>query len=361
MRGREKLERKIKVLIVDDSAIVRKVLSELLGQVSDIEVVGTAPDPYVARDKILELHPDVVTLDVEMPRMDGITFLRKLMQYHPLPVVIISSLTPKGSRLGVEALEAGAVDVVPKPGSSLSVKDLGEILCDKIRAAFFCNPQKRRVISRVSNAEYKPEAGLRYTTDKIIAIGASTGGTEALCLILQQMPPDCPGITVVQHMPALFTKAFAERLDQICPMKVKEAEDREWVQPGKVLIAPGDYHMAVHRSGARYLVRLGQGPRVYYQRPSVEVLFQSVARVAGPNAVGVILTGMGADGSKGLKAMRDAGARTIAQDERTSVVFGMPGQAIKLGAAERVLPLERVSSEIICLVSEVCAGSAAAG
>ncbi|MEW6439858.1 MAG: chemotaxis response regulator protein-glutamate methylesterase [bacterium] len=354
-------DRKIRVLVVDDSAVVRKVLSEQLSRAQGIEVIGTAPDPYVARDKIVALRPDVLTLDVEMPRMDGVTFLRKLMQYYPLPVVIVSSLTPKGSRLALEALEAGAVDVLPKPGSNYSVADLGETLPGKVRAAFFSRPRKRCAQGEESDEVRRVEAGLRYTTDKVIAVGASTGGTEALRRILEEMPPDCPGIAVVQHMPALFTRAFAERLDHICRIQVKEAQDGEWVQPGKALIAPGDYHMSLQRSGARYLVRLGQGPRVYFQRPSVEVLFQSVARSVGPNAVGVILTGMGADGAKGLKAMREAGARTIAQDEQTCVVFGMPAEAIRQGAAEKVLPLGRICRGIIDMASEAADHSAAAG
>ncbi len=345
---------RIKVLVVDDSAIVRKLLSEQLSRCPQITVVGTAPDPYVARDKIVTLEPDVITLDVEMPKMDGITFLKKLMRYYPLPVIVVSSLTPRGSQLAMEALEAGAVEVIPKPGSSYSVNELGEILIEKIRAA---------AQSRVSRPCGQPctEPGpasslepstLRFTTDKVIAIGASTGGTEAIRKVLVQMPPDAPGIVIVQHMPAQFTSAFARRLDELCRIRVMEATDGEALAAGKALIAPGNYHLVLSRSGAKYQVHVRTGPRVYYQRPSVDVLFQSVAREAGPNAVGVILTGMGADGAKGLLAMRQAGARTIAQNEETCVVFGMPREAIHLGAAERVLPIEEIAAEALRMSAE---------
>ncbi len=355
-------EDRIKVLVVDDSAIVRKLLSEQLSRSPHISVVGTAPDPYVARDKIVALEPHVLTLDVEMPKMDGITFLKKLMRYYPLPVIVVSSLTPKGSQLAMEALEAGAVEVVPKPGSSYSVNELGDILIDKIQAA--AQSRVPRGASRKTTGEEQVSridfSNLRFTTDKIIAMGASTGGTEAIRKVLVQMPPDAPGIVIVQHMPAQFTSAFARRLDELCRIRVMEAQEGEAVAPGKALIAPGNYHLVLSRSGAKYQVHVRTGPRVYYQRPSVDVLFHSVAREAGPNSVGVLLTGMGADGAKGLLAMRQAGARTIAQNEETCVVFGMPREAIQLGAAERVLPIEDVAAEALRMSSETASAKGAA-
>jgi len=342
---------KIKVLVVDDSAVVRKILSGVLARAADIEIVGTAPDPYVARDKIVALQPDVVTLDLEMPRMDGITFLKKLMHYHPLPVIVVSSLTPQGSDLAFEAMECGAVDVVCKAGSIYAVGDLGEVLVEKIRAAARSRPRVRSGMACEPVSSQAIEGGIRFTTERVIAIGASTGGTEAIRAILERVPSDSPGIVIVQHMPPQFTTAFAQRLDGLCRIRVKEAEDCDWVHPGLALIAPGDFHMVLDRSGARYLVRVKKGPRVHYQRPSVDVLFQSVAGKAGPNAVGVILTGMGADGARGLKAMKDAGAATIAQDEASCVVFGMPKEAIRLGGVDQVLPLERIAEEILRRVS----------
>jgi two-component system chemotaxis response regulator CheB len=314
--------------------------------------VGTAPDPYVARDKILSLKPHVVTLDVEMPRMDGITFLKKLMHYHPIPVLIVSSLTAKGSQLALEAMEAGAVDVVPKPGSSYSVEEIGDLLIEKIRAASVSKYRKRPLKVGVPPAPVEIKTNLRYTTDKIVAIGASTGGTEALRVLLEQIPAGFPGIVVVQHMPPQFTRAFAERLNGLCQIQVKEAEDKDWVQAGTALIAPGDFHLLLDRSGARYLVRVKKGPRVHYQRPAADVLFQSVAKKAGLNAIGVILTGMGRDGAKGLLAMKEAGAQTIAQDEKSCVVFGMPKEAIRLGAADKVLPLDRIVGALLGMVSD---------
>ncbi len=349
---------RIRVLVVDDSAVVRKVLTDTLNRSPGIEVVGTAPDPYIARDKIVALKPDVVTLDVEMPRMDGVTFLKKLMHYYPLPVIIISSLTTKGSRLALDALESGAVDVVAKPGSSLAVDSLGEVLVEKIRAAAQARPLRRNdAVPKTGGAQPAAARGLRFTSDKIIAIGASTGGTEAIRTVLETVPTDAPGIVIVQHMPAEFTRSFAARLNELCRVEVKEAQDQDRVQPGTALIAPGNHHMVVQRSGARYLVRIKDGPPVYYQRPSVHVLFESVARHAGPNAVGVLLTGMGADGGRGLKSMREAGARTIAQDEASSVVFGMPKEAINLGAAERVLSLNRISEGMLRMASDSAPGA----
>lgn len=341
---------KIKVLIVDDSAIVRKIFSEELAKYPDIEIVGAAPDPFVARDKIISLKPDVITLDVEMPRMDGLTFLRKLMKYYPLPTIIVSSLTQKGGKLTLEALDIGAVDVIAKPGGSYSVGDMSAQLAEKIRAA--ARARVFRSSSRqesVSAAVEAPRA-LAQTTNKIIAIGASTGGTEALKTVLTKLPHNSPGVVIVQHMPANFTTAFAERLNSLCQISVKEAKDNDSVIPGTALLAPGNYHMILRRSGARYYVEIKTGPMIHHQRPAVDILFKSTARFAGANAIGVILTGMGADGAEGLKEMKDAGAGTIAQDEKTCVVFGMPKEAIKLGAVDRILPLDHIAAEILRMV-----------
>ncbi len=342
-------QQRIKTLIVDDSAIVRKILSEELSRFPDIEVVGTAPDPFVARDKIVKLQPQVITLDIEMPRMDGLTFLRKLMKYLPLPVIIVSSLTPKGSKMALEAMEIGAVDVIGKPGGSYSVGEMGDMLAEKIRVASVANIRHR---SGYESSSEKPEpiGALAETTNKVIAIGASTGGTEALKDVLSRMPPNSPGIVVVQHMPANFTTAFAERLNGLSQITVKEAEDNDAVLQGKAVIAPGNHHMLLRRSGARYYVEVKDGPRVHHQRPSVDVLFKSTARYAGANSIGVILTGMGSDGADGLLEMKQAGARTIAQDEKTCVVFGMPKEAIKIGAADKVVPLGQVAQEILRMV-----------
>ena len=343
--------RRIKVLIVDDSAIVRKIFSEELSKYSDIEVVGVAPDPYVARDKIVSLKPDVITLDIEMPRMDGLTFLKKLMKYHPVPTIIVSSLTTKGGKLTLEAMDNGAVDVIGKPGSSYSVGDMSAQLVEKIRAASRVNVIKRDTATTITGTdEHEPIKALAQTSNKVIAIGASTGGTEALKKVLTKMPPNSPGIVVVQHMPANFTTAFAARLNDICQVSVKEAEDNDSVVPGTALVAPGNFHMLLRRSGARYYVEIKTGPMVYHQRPAVDVLFKSTAQYAGANAIGVILTGMGADGAEGLLEMKKMGAGTIAQDEKSCVVFGMPKEAIKLGAADKVVSLEMIASEIIKMV-----------
>ncbi|MBZ4658204.1 two-component system, chemotaxis family, response regulator CheB [Desulfacinum infernum DSM 9756] len=336
----------IRVLVVDDSAIVRKIFTQELGKHPDIQVVGTAPDPYVARDKIAKLRPDVITLDVEMPRMDGLTFLKKLMKYHPTPAIIVSSLTPKNSEMALEALEYGAVEVLAKPGGSYTVGDMSVQLVEKIRAAARAKDFASRRVPPAAQAgdspSPRPSLALTRTTHKIIALGASTGGTEALKYVLMQMPPNSPGIVVVQHMPPKFTTAFAKRLDGCCQIEVREAQDGDTVRPGLALIAPGNLHMVFKRSGARYFVEIKDGPLVCHQRPAVDVLFHSVARYAGANAVGVIMTGMGRDGAKGLLEMRKAGARTIAQDEASCVVFGMPKEAIKMGAAEFVVPLDAI-------------------
>lgn len=337
----------IKVLVVDDSALVRKLLTEELSRYSDIDVVGGAIDPYVARDKIVRLKPDVITLDLEMPRMDGLSFLSKLMKYHPLPVVVVSSLTPSNSQNAIRALELGAVEVICKPGSNLSAPDISQSLVKAIRAASRANVAK--VTSDVSMEEQSNQ-GYHIplkTTHKVIAIGASTGGTIAIEKLLIEMPLNIPGILVVQHMPEYFTASFASRLDTICKIEVREAKDGDTVVPGLALIAPGGRHMLLERSGAFYHVRIKGGPMVHHQRPSVDVLFHSVAKQAGANAMGVLLTGMGSDGAEGLLAMRQSKAYTIAQDEASSVVYGMPGEAVKLGAACDVLPLTEISGRII--------------
>jgi two-component system chemotaxis response regulator CheB len=340
------LNKTVRVLIVDDSAIVRKILTQELGRHSGIEIVGTAPDPYIARDKIVALEPDVVTLDVEMPRMDGITFLRKLMQHHPMPVIVLSSLTPQGGKTALEALEAGAVEVMCKPSGSYTVGDVCNVLVEKIKAA-----STARLGTGTAVREYvagpTQRLSMAETTNKIFAIGASTGGVQALTRVLSSLPANAPGTVVVQHMPAHFTTSFAQRLNTECAMSVKEADDGDHVVPGRVLIAPGGLHMVLQRSGANYFVALKDGPPVCRQKPSVEVLFNSVAKYAGANAVGAILTGMGDDGATGLLNMRQAGAHTIAQDEQSCVVFGMPKEAIARGGAEQVTSLDRVAGSLI--------------
>jgi two-component system chemotaxis response regulator CheB len=341
----------IRVLIVDDSAIVRKIFSEELSRFPDIEIIGTAPDPFVARDKIVTLQPDVITLDIEMPRMDGLTFLKKLMKYYPIPTIVVSSLTPKGGKMTLEALDIGAVDVIAKPGGSYSVGDMSSQLAEKIRAASRVNmaaPAARPATGERERPE--PIMALTQTSHKVIAIGASTGGTEALKNVLMKLPPNIPGIVVVQHMPANFTTAFAERLNTLCQFQVKEAHDNDTVVPGTCLIAPGNYHMLLRRSGARYYVEVKTGPMVHHQRPAVDVLFKSTAKYAGANSIGVILTGMGADGAEGMKEMKNAGASTIAQDEKSCVVFGMPKEAIKLGGVDKILPLDNIANEIIRMI-----------
>jgi len=340
------LNRKIRVLIVDDSAIVRKLLAEALSGESDIEVVGTAPDPYIARDKVLALSPDVLTLDIEMPRMDGLTFLKKLMQFHPMPVIVISSLAQASCEAGVEALRAGAVEVMAKPGGPYSVGELKASLASKIRAAAASRVARARAPQALPAAPVAPVMTGVYNPLAVIAIGASTGGTEAIEAVLTRLSSDVPGIVITQHIPAGFSRAFADRLNKFCPMRVVEAADGDLVQPGLALIAPGNFHMVLRRSGGVYRVTVKDGPMVCYQRPSVDVLFSSVAEAAGPNAVGVILTGMGSDGAQGLKKMKSAGASTIAQDEASCVVFGMPKEAIRMGGADRIVPLHSVAQAI---------------
>jgi len=344
MRERETMG--VRVLVVDDSAVVRKIFTEELSRDTEIEVVGTAPDPFVARDKIVGLKPDVLTLDVEMPRMDGITFLHKLMQHHPLPVIVVSSLTPKGGDLALEALDAGAVDVMCKPGAAYTVGDLSAQLIEKIKAA-----ARARVTPRAAKPVQasRPGLSLTRTTNKVVAIGASTGGTEALREVLEQFPPNAPGTVVVQHMPEHFTKSFADRLNQMCKVEVREAVDGDQVVPGRVLIAPGNKHMTLKRSGALYQVQVKQGPLVCRHRPSVEVLFRSVAQFAGKNAIGVMLTGMGADGAQGMLEMKKAGAVNIAQDEASCIVFGMPKEAIACGAVDKVISLRQIAKQVLDL------------
>ena len=340
----------VKVLIVDDSAVVRNIFTKELSYDPEIEVVGTAPDPYVARDLIVKLKPDVITLDIEMPRMDGFTFLRKLMKHYPIPIIVVSSLTSKGSDLALEALNEGAVEVMCKPGAAYTVGDMALTLTEKIKAAAKVNLKDtlHKNISTDSNS--KKKLSLSKATNKVVAIGASTGGTQAIESILKSMPVNAPGIVIVQHMPERFTKSFADRLDTICDIQVKEAEDSDRIISGRAIIAPGNMHMLLKRSGSTYYVEIKNGPLVKRQRPAVEVLFNSVAKYAGNNAIGVILTGMGSDGSSGLLKMKESGAQTLAQDEKSSVVFGMPREAIKLGAANKIVSLDDMPREILNLV-----------
>lgn len=344
----------VKVLIVDDSATVRTIFQRELAKDPDIEVVGTAPDPFVARDLIVRLQPDVLTLDIEMPRMDGLTFLRKLMQHYPLPVIIVSSLTPQGGEMAMEALGAGAVDVVCKPGTAYTVGDLTQRLADQVKAAATVNVRRRAV---TSGPPPKPRTALTRTTNQVVAIGASTGGTQALQRLLCALPHNAPGILIVQHMPEHFTKSFADRLNELCAIEVKEAVDGDSVTPGRALIAPGNFHLVLQRDGARFVAGVRSGPLVNRHRPSVDVLFRSFARYAGRNAVGAILTGMGGDGAKGLLEMKQAGAHTIAQDEDSCVVFGMPREAIALGAADEVVTLDSVADRILVAVQTSAVGA----
>jgi two-component system chemotaxis response regulator CheB len=340
---------KIKVLIVDDSAVMRQLLREILSSDPAIDVVGVATDPVAARDKILRRQPDVLTLDVEMPRMDGLTFLEKLMRAHPMPVVMISSLTERGCETTLRALELGAVDFISKPkidvvGGTVQLAD--EIL-EKVKSA--AHAKIIGVRRKLAAGPTRPllSQALIKSTHQVIAVGASTGGTEALREMLEPLPPDSPGIVIVQHMPEKFTRSFAERLDSLCRIRVKEAQDGDRILPGHALLAPGNFHMEVLRSGAEYRVRVFSADPVNRHRPSVDVLFHSCAKYLGSNVVGVILTGMGADGARGMLEMRKAGARTIAQDEASCVVFGMPKEAIAMGGAEEVLPLGQIPAGVL--------------
>ncbi len=356
-------KKKIKVLIVDDSALVRQTLTQIFNSDPEIEVVGAVADPYFAVNRIKEDAPDVISLDIEMPRMDGLTFLRRIMAQHPIPVLIISTLSEKGSETALSALEYGASEVICKPkiNTQAALEEATVTLCDAIKATYKAKIFKRR--------EYSPKeffvpkkfsadailaksidgTAMLKTTDKVIAVGASTGGTEALRVFLSAMPPDCPGIIIVQHMPEVFTKSFAKRLNDICQINVKEAEDGDPVLKGHALIAPGNRHMMLSRNGARYIIKLDDGPLVNRHRPSVDVLFRSTAKYAGTNSVGVIMTGMGDDGAKGLLEMREVGAQTIAQDEESCTVFGMPKVAIDLGATINVVSLDKIAGKVLSL------------
>ena len=348
---------KIRILIVDDSAIVRKLLSEALSAESDMEVVGTAPDPFVARDKILALQPDVLTLDIEMPRMDGLTFLKKLMHYQPMPVVVISSLGQAGCQASLQALRLGAVEVLAKPGGPYSVGELRMDLASRIRAAAAARirrPGTEPAALREPSRPLALPAAAPASHPVVVAIGASTGGTEAIEAVLTKLPANCPGIVITQHIPAVFSLAFANRLNDVCAIEVREARHGDNVAPGRALIAPGNFHMLMRKSpGGGFHVTVQDGPRICYQRPSVDVLFSSVAEAAGSRAVGVLLTGMGSDGAKGLRKMKDAGARTIAQDEASCVVFGMPKEAIRMGAADQVVALDRIPAAIVGQLDQI--------
>ncbi|NLT51739.1 MAG: chemotaxis response regulator protein-glutamate methylesterase [Ignavibacteria bacterium] len=349
--------KKIKVLIVDDSAVVRNTLSEILSSDNEIEVIGSASDPFIAANKIKEVIPDVITLDIEMPKMDGITFLQKIMSQYPIPVVICSSLTNKGSTTALKALESGAVEIITKPqlGTKKFLEESRIHICDTIKAASLVNlknfvNKKTEIAPKLSAdvilAKANNKAMLR-TTEKVVVVGASTGGTEALRVFLESFPLDSPGIVIVQHMPENFTRSFAERLDSLCKLSVKEAENNDTVIRGRALIAPGNKHTLLKRSGARYYLEIKDGPLVSRHRPSVDVLFRSAARYAGKNAVGVIMTGMGDDGARGMEEMKATGAYNIAQDEKTCVVFGMPNEAIKRGAVDKISPLGLIPSIVL--------------
>ncbi len=344
-------KQKIRVLIVDDSALVRKLLTEILESDPGIEVVGTAQDPFMARDKIKQLNPDVLTLDVEMPRMDGVTFLRNLMKLRPMPVVMVSTLTQKGSDITLDALELGAVDFVSKPTVDIahSLGDYAEEIIAKVRTAAIARVRELKpVVERHSADAVLPAGRGKHfkTTEKLIALGASTGGTEAIREVLEVMPADSPAIVISQHIPEAFSKPFSERMDRCSPMTVSQAEDGEQILPGHVYIAPGNSHLLVVRDGARFRCKLSDGPPVNRHRPSVDVMFRSVAQNVGPNAVSVLLTGMGNDGAQGMLEMREAGAHTLAQDEASCVVWGMPGEAVALGAAEEQVTLSLMAKRI---------------
>jgi two-component system chemotaxis response regulator CheB len=351
------MSRKIRVLIVDDSAVVRQTLEEVLSSDRDIEVMATASDPYIAAEKILHEVPDVITLDIEMPRMDGITFLQKIMSQHPLPVVICSGLTEAGSETAIKALEYGAIEIILKPrvGTKAFLEESQVRICDAVKAASQAKvrkavPPSRPVVPKFSADVIlaKPTSkAMDKTTEKVVMVGASTGGTEALNMFLQSMPLDAPGIVIVQHMPEYFTRAFATRLNGICQISVKEAENNDTVLRGRALIAPGNHHLLLKRSGARYFVEVREGPLVNRHRPSVDVLFRSAARYAGKNSIGVIMTGMGDDGAKGMLEMKESGAHTIAQDEESCVVFGMPKKAIELNAVNQVLAIHDIPAAVL--------------
>ncbi len=349
--------RPVRVLVVDDSALARRIITQAIGRDPRIEVVGSAPDVYVARDKIIELDPDVLTLDVEMPRMDGVAFLKRLMPQHPVPVVVVSALTRAGAAITLDALASGAVDFVPKPSSSFGQRldSMADELVEKIIVAARTDVTHWRNERFELKSVSKTQSALQESSSKLIAIGASTGGTVALTAIVRALPPTIPGVVVVQHMPPVFTAMFADKLNAMSSVEVKEASDGERVLTGRILIAPGGMHTTVERRGGRYVVRCAEGAPVNGHSPSVDVLMSSVAHSVGANAIGAVLTGMGSDGARGLLAMRTAGARTFAQDEATSVVFGMPNQAHRIGGAERLVPLPRVADELVRLSREIAA------
>ncbi len=351
------MKKKIKVLIVDDSAVVRQTLEDIISSDKHLEVIATASDPYIAADRIKHEVPDVITLDIEMPRMDGITFLQKLMSQHPIPVVICSSLTGEGAETTMKALQYGAVEIITKPsvGTKQFLEESKIKICDAIKAASLAKVKRISTTNHKVSPKLSADAMLAKpsskamirTTEKVVVVGASTGGTEALRVFLEALPPDSPGIVIVQHMPENFTRAFANRLNGICRVTVKEAADNDTVIRGQALIAPGNRHTLLKRSGARYYVEVKDGPLVSRHRPSVDVLFRSASRYAGKNAVGVIMTGMGDDGAKGMMEMKETGSFNIAQDEKTSVVFGMPNEAIKKGGVDKVLPLEKIALKVV--------------
>lgn len=357
------IKKRIKVLIIDDSALIRKVLTDILHSARNIEVVGTAPDPYIARDKIKQLNPDVLTLDVEMPKMDGISFLSNLMRLRPMPVVMISSLTEKGADITLQALELGAIDFISKPKLDLAdgLKSYSEEIIEKINTAAIANirvrtPSEKKIIEKHSaDAVLKINKRRKHfkTTEKIIAIGASTGGTEAIKEILCTLPADSPGVVITQHIPESFSAPFAERMNRSSAMTVFEATNGQQILPGHVYIAPGNQHLVVERSGARYICKLHDGPPVNRHRPSVDVMFRSISQNVGPNAIGILLTGMGCDGAIGLKEMHDSGAPTIIQDEKTSVVWGMPGEAYKLGAVDKIESIDKITSRILKTIARM--------
>lgn len=348
--------KKIRVLVVDDSAVVRQTLINIINSDPEMEVMAAAANPFAAAEKMRDEVPNVITLDVEMPRMDGITFLQKIMSQYPIPVVICSSLAEDHSGTAIKALEYGAVEIIQKPkvGTKQFLEESTIRICDAIKAAAHVNVQplrKSRSVEPKLTADAimpKPKNNAMVkTTEKVVVVGASTGGTEAIRVFLESLPPDAPGIVIVQHMPEHFTKSFAQRLDSLCKISVKEARDNDTVMTGRALIAPGNYHTLLKRSGARYYVEVKEGPLVSRHRPSVDVLFRSTARYAGPNAVGVIMTGMGDDGARGMLEMKEAGAYTIGQDEATCIVYGMPHEAFKLGAVDKVLPLEGIADKVL--------------
>lgn len=344
------MAQKIRVLIVDDSAVIRKLLEKIFSSSPDIEVVGTASDPYIARDKLVSLKPDVMTLDVEMPRMDGISFLEKVMQHFPTRTIIFSSLAKTGSETYLRALEAGAIEIMEKPSIdvSQSLETLSQAIIEKVKAVAKAriNPVKK-VVHTTGPVQKVAPTSLARTTHQLIAVASSTGGTEALKVFLSGMPADIPGTLIVQHMPPGFTKSFAENLNHMFPFEVKEAQEGDQVVPGRVLIAPGNYHMEITRSGAFYYVKLHQGPALHSVRPAADYLMKSVAKYVGKNALGVVLTGMGKDGAEGLLEMKNAGAYTVAQNEETCVVYGMPAAAVALGAADKILPLDRIAGDLL--------------